>query len=191
MQVREYRRQLDRSLANWGVAASQVADETAALAAAKEQEQAQANAQKLVQTAAEAAQRTAHEQIAATVSRCLETVFQEEAYQFRVIFEQKRGKTEARAVFVRNDRELDPITECGQGTVDVAAFALQLVSLIMSKPPRRRLLVLDEPFQQLHGKEWRERIRGMLKGLAEELNIQMLIMTQDDTDLRLGKVYEL
>jgi len=77
-------------------------------------------AQEIVQTVAQSIQQQIHTRIADVVSRCLSAVF-DEPYEFRIIFEQKRGKTEARLIFVRDEQEIDPMTAAGGGVIDVAA----------------------------------------------------------------------
>lgn len=145
-------------------------------------------AQKIIQSVAQTIQQKAHERIASVVSKCLETVF-EEAYDFRIYFEQKRGKTEARLVFHREGMEVDPMDASGGGVVDVASMALRLSCLMLSKPPLRKLMVLDEPFRFLSA-EYRPRVRDMLESLSKEMGIQFVIVTHSN-DFRMRKVVEL
>ena len=75
---------------------------------------------------------------------------------------------------------MDPL-ECG-GVLDVACFALRVASLILTKPPRRRLLILDEPFHFLslegaNGHKNLLRARELVHSLAEELGIQFIVVT--------------
>lgn len=145
-------------------------------------------AQKIVQRVAQMIQQQAHEQIASVVSRCMEAVFAE-PYEFRIAFEQKRGKTEAVLTFVRNGLEVDPMTASGGGVVDVASFALRLACLMMSRPPRRRVLILDEPFRFV-SRDLRTRVKQMLLTLAEEMKMQFVVVTHDEA-LTIGRVVEL
>ena len=106
-------------------------------------------------------------------------------------FDRKRGKTEAQLVFERDGVQLeDPLNEIGGGVVDVAALALRLSSILLSRPPMRRFLALDEPFKSIRGKENRARTRLMLQRLAEDLKLQILINT-DIPEFQLGTVVEL
>ena len=126
---------------------------------AKSVEQLQ-QAQSIVQCIAQAIQQRAHEKIARIVTRSMAVVF-DEPYEFRIDFDRKRGKTEARMVFVRDGMELDdPLNEVGGGVIDVASLALRLACVMLSKPPRRRLIVLDEPFSNIRGEENRRRKIG-------------------------------
>jgi len=145
-------------------------------------------AQKIAQLVAQTVQQQAHARLAKVVSQCLSTVF-DEPYEFKMIFEQKRGRTECRLVFVRNGLEVDPMSAAGGGVVDVASFALRLSCILLAKPPVRRLLVMDEPFKFL-SEEYRGRIRTMLEQLSEELGVQFLMVTHID-QLKTGTVVEL
>lgn len=144
-------------------------------------------AQSTAQGVAAEVQASAHDRIARVVSRCLAAVF-DEPYEFRVTFDRKRGKTEARLGFVRDGVEMDPLTAAGGGVVDVAAFALRLAALVLARPARRRLVVLDEPFKFVSA-EYRGAVRGMLEMLAEDMDVQFVIVTHID-ELKTGTVIE-
>jgi ABC-type thiamine transport system ATPase subunit len=144
-------------------------------------------AQKHLQALAQALQQQAHKQIARIVSRCLKAVFGNE-YDFRIEFEQKRGKTEADLLFLKNGRKEDPRLTSG-GQRDVAGLALRLVALTLSNPAPRRLLLLDEPFSSLDNTN-RPKIAALLETLSKELNLQIIMVTHIH-DLELGTVIEL
>jgi DNA repair exonuclease SbcCD ATPase subunit len=147
-------------------------------------------AQALLQTVAERVQEQVHGQISRVVSKCLKAVF-DDPYQFRIIFEKKRGKTEARMVFVRKGLILNPTEECGLGPVDVAAFALRLACLVLQKPALDRVLILDEPFKFVsERKDYRERVGQLLTTLAVEMKVQFVIVTHDQI-LEVGKVIDI
>ena len=74
--------------------------------------------------------------------------------------------------------------------VDVAALALRLACVVLARPPRRRLLVLDEPFRFVRGRENRARTRRMLTGLAGDLGFQIILCT-DIPEYRLGMIVEM
>ena len=132
-------------------------------------------AQVYTQQVALQVQTQAHDRIAGVVSRCLEAVF-DEPYTFKLIFETKRGKTEARLIFERDGLEVDPMTAAGGGVVDVAAFALRLSCLMLSRPPLRRLIALDEPFRFVH-EAYRDRMSSLLQTLSKEMDVQILMVT--------------
>uniref|UniRef100_A0A6M3JY58 Putative ATPase domain containing protein n=1 Tax=viral metagenome TaxID=1070528 RepID=A0A6M3JY58_9ZZZZ len=158
------------------------------LASKKAQEESALKAQQLLQQASQIVQQAVHGQIATIVSRCLETVF-DEPYDFQVLFEQKRGRTQARLVFYRDGEEIDPMTASGGGVVDVGSFAMRLASLLLSKPRKRRLLILDEPFKFV-SEEYRERVRGLLESLSKDFDVQVILVTHIE-ELQMGKVVRL
>lgn len=132
-------------------------------------------AQAVLQDVAQAVQQEAHRRIAGVVSRCLSQVF-DDPYEFDIIFDRKRGRTEARLVFRRNGLEVDPLTASGGGVVDVAAFALRLACLVLTRPQVRPLVVLDEPFKFVSA-QYRDRVRSMLEQLADDMGVQFLMVT--------------
>lgn len=157
--------------------------------AASQQEEATREAQAIIQRLAQSVQTQVHSQISTVVTRCLNAVFEEESYEFQIDFELKRGKTEAKLSFVRDGMSVDPLTASGGGVVDVASFALRLAALLLTKPRRRLLLVLDEPFRFVSAR-FRPRVATLLTQLSKELGVQIILVTHDPT-LKIGKVVEL
>lgn len=148
------------------------------------------SAQLIFQTVAKNLQEQCHKQIASIVTRCLNAVF-EDPYEFKILFEQKRGKTEAKLAFTRDGILLDdPLNEVGGGVIDVASMGLRMACMLLQKPPIRRLLVMDEPFSHIRGQGNRSRARKMLLRMAEELQLQIILCTDID-DFRLGQVIDM
>lgn len=166
---------LDRGLLERSVAAKAYKQDTVALAEAKEMLEATERAQKIVQELAQGLQERAHQNITTLVAQCMSAIF-DDPYEFQIHFEQKRGKTEARLVFIRNGEEVSPMKASGGGVKDVASFALRLSSILLSKPRVRKIIVLDEPFKFL-SEDYTLRVRAMLDRLASELKVQFVIVT--------------
>lgn len=164
-------------------AASQELDEAKAECTAVDQ------ALTIAEAVARTVQQVAHKRITAVVSRALAAVF-DDPYEFDIKFERKRGKTEAALKFIRRGHELTPVGGAGGGPIDVAAFALRMASLVLSRPPARRLLLLDEPFKAVHSIEYRERVRGMLEELAKDMGVQ-IVMSTGIEEFKTGKVVEI
>lgn len=141
--------------------------------------------QGIAQKVASMVQNRAHEKLASVVSQCLRAVFSD-PYEFRIRFDRKKGKTYGKLVFMREGQEIDPLTASGGGVIDVAAFALRLSCLILSKPPLRRVMVLDEPFRFV-SREYRQNVKDMLLSLADQFKIQFIIVTHYE-DLEVGKI---
>lgn len=181
------RRRVDALLVQLAATRKRVQDERDALAALDARLIALAEAQALAQHVAQQIQTRAHVSIAKIVTKCL-AIF-DEPYTFRILFDRKRGKTEARLVFERDGMEVDPLTASGGGVVDVAAFALRIACLVLARPQLRRVLILDEPFRFV-SPEYRHKVRELLISLATDMGIQFLIVTHDP-QLRAGKIIEL
>jgi DNA repair exonuclease SbcCD ATPase subunit len=187
--MNEIRPRIDRLLAQYRLATSKVRDEREALALARDKLAVAQESQQLVQHVAELIQNNAHKSLASVVTRCLEVVYGDKAYEFRIEFERKRGRTEARMAFYRDGNRVDPISEAGGGPVEIAGFALRTACLCLQRPRPRRLLCLDEPFRSIQG-DLRERVAELLMTLAKEMDIQMVIVTHD-SQFRIGKVIEI
>ena len=170
-----------------------VATEIRERAEAKRMEEEVADTEKariISQSIAEELQRSAHDRIARVVTRCLAAVF-DDPYEFRIRFERKRGKTEAVLEFQRDGETYsDPLNEVGGGVLDVAALALRLACMMVSKPPACRTFVLDEPWTHVRGEGNRARTRKLLETLAEEFDVQWILNT-DVASYRMGKVMEI
>ncbi len=142
-----------------------------------------------LKTVAQGLQQQAHKKISQIVSKCLLAIFGERAYSFQIHFEQKRNRTEARAVLIRNGKEYNPLRSVGGGVVQVTAFALRLAFLVLSRPKLRPVLFLDEAFSAV-SKAYRPRIRELLNTLSSELGVQFVLVTHID-ELETGQIVEL
>jgi DNA repair exonuclease SbcCD ATPase subunit len=147
------------------------------------------SANAVLQTVCAQIQTTVHKSVSDIVTRCLRAVFGEDAYEFRIIFEQKRGKAEAVMQFVRNGEIYDPMTQSGGGVLDVAAFGLRLSALLLSSNRYRRVLILDEPFRFL-SVEYRSQIRDLIETLSKELDFQFIMVTHAK-ELEIGDVVQI
>ena len=181
----EIRQQLDKNLTLYESARKTVKTETIHLFEAEEKLHTLEETRVIFQEVSKTVQQMAHDKIASVVSKCLETVF-DDPYEFKINFETKRGRTEAQLVFLRDGIEVDPMSASGGGVVDVASFALRLACLSLSRPPLRRLLILDEPFKFV-SRDYRGAIRSLLETLAKEMDFQFFFVTHIP-DLQCGKV---
>ncbi len=189
VELKQCRKAVDKKLAEFNHARRRYKEEQTALEAAEARILEAEEARAIAQDVAQWVQQRVHKRIADVATRCIETVFPDDPYEFKILFEQKRGRTEARLVFERDGMEVDPMTAAGGGVVDVAAFALRLACLILSKPPLRKFLCLDEPFKFVSS-EHRPAVRKLLEALAEEKGVQTLMVTHIGA-LQAGKVVEL
>jgi len=102
-----------------------------------------------------------------------------EPYQLKVDFVPRRNKTECDLLFVRNEKEIDPLDASGYGAVDVAAFALRVASWSMKLPRSRNTIILDEPFRFLD-KSRQPLASQMIKELSDKLGLQFIIVTHEE-----------
>lgn len=135
-------------------------------------------AQQILQLVAQETQKNIVVHISDIVTTALDAVFESDAYEFRIDFVQKRGRTEAELYFERDGNRCDPLTASGGGAVDVAAFALRVAlwSLVNHGSRISNTIVLDEPFRFL-SRELQGRAGEMLKMLSQKLGIQFIFVT--------------
>lgn len=170
-------------------AASAFTQEKKELAKSIAREKNAEEARDILQQTGQTVQQQVHDKIANVVSRCLSAVFGKDAYEFKIIFERKRNRTEAKLEFWKDRQEVHPTMGSGGGALDVAAFALRVACLMMTKPPLRRLLILDEPMKFV-SKDYRPKVATLIEALAEELGIQFLLVTHDQ-EFQIGKIIEI
>jgi DNA repair exonuclease SbcCD ATPase subunit len=171
------KRQLEGWAAQRALLQTQLREEEAKLTAIQQRWEAATQALQILQSLSQSIQEQVHQRIVEVVSACLEAVF-EEPYTFKIRFEKKRGRTEARLLFVRGDLEVDPLTASGGGVVDVAAFALRVAALSLHRPPLSRILVLDEPFRFV-SEQYQPRIRAMLEEVSQKTGMQVVMVTHN------------
>lgn len=154
----------------------------------KQLQEARQLVSEIIKNTAQRIQTNAHQQIAAVVTDCLQSIWGY-GVRFGIVFEQKRNKTETSfVIYDQFQNEIDPLSD-GGGLIDVVSFALRLCCLVMTIPAKRRLLLLDEPFKHL-SIEHREAIAQLLERLARDLEIQFVLVTHWQ-DLQLGKIIQL
>jgi DNA repair exonuclease SbcCD ATPase subunit len=189
IQMNDLKKKLQRKLDQYKLAGQRIKSTKEKIEVVRQRLQITTEAQQVLQRVAATVQQETHSRIASVVTKFLQIVFEEEAYDFEVKFEEKRGKTEALLLFKRHGHEIDPSESSGGGPQDIAAFALRLACLSLTVPPIRRVLVLDEPFIGLH-KSLHPRVMAMLKVLSEELDFQFIIITHE-SGLTGGKIIEI
>lgn len=116
------------------------------------------------------------------VSVALHSVFNE-PYTFEAQFEQRRSKTECHLLFERGGSRVSPIDAAGGGAVDVASFALRVVSYCLK--PNRKVLILDEPFRYL-SRDLQSNAGEVLKKLSNDLNLQIIMVTHEEQLMDFG-----
>ncbi len=113
------------------------------------------------------------------VSLALASVF-DDPYQLKVIFQEKRGKTEAELLFERDGVSMRPIGSVGGGAIDIASLGLRLAYWSMRQDKRTRpLFLLDEPFARLKGEDANRRALNLLRQLSAKLGIQIIMISDE------------
>src|SRR4051794_35218072 len=125
--LQAYRKKVNNLLSEYSFAKKQLRVERDELVKAKKQTKAALKTQHILQSLAQQVQEVAHQKIALIVTRCLQIIWQEEAYSFSFKFERKRGKTEATPMLTRGDNSIeDPMGAAGGSVCHVIDFALRI-----------------------------------------------------------------
>ncbi len=187
--ILKQRKKVNELLGALHVAETQFKEESNNLITAKRELVFTEEAQTITQQIAQVIQQQAHEKIETVVTKCLEAVFGNE-YGFKIRFERKRGRTEANLLLLKDGHEIEnPLNFDSGGVVDVAALALRLSCIVLSKPSLQRVIVMDEPFRNLDLKN-RENVRILLEELSKDFNVQFIIVTHE-TSFIAGRIIEI
>ncbi len=114
--------------------------------------------------------------ISEVVTSALQYVYGEE-YSFSIKFQFKRNQPEVLLIPIKNGMEYSPRFTGGIGIIDVCSFALRCVMWALKEPHTDNVLVLDEPFKNLHGQKVNEKVGYMIKNLSELLGLQIIIIS--------------
>ena len=114
-----------------------------------------------------------------------------EAYSFKMDLVQHSGNWAVQfSVINPNGLELDPMTGCGGGIVDICSMALRIAILEMYEPRIDGPILLDEDFKFL-SKDYMRAAVEFLRTLVTQTGRQILLVTHDP-ELAAGadRVYE-
>lgn len=133
----------------------------------------------IVSEAAQAAQVRFAAVVAGVVTQCLNSVYPDNPYEFKLEFRESAGKTVADTLLYRDGEPLNPMASTGGGVWNVLAFALRVSLVILTaKDDTRKLMVLDEPFHFLHGVEKIRRAYETLESVGRQFGITFLVARQ-------------
>ena len=190
MNLTEVRKSVDSKLYDLSLARDYYNNEKDNLVKEQDNHKAVLEAQNIAQNVAQAIQQKAHNQIAGVVTECLKSVFGK-GYAFKIKFERKRNRTEAVLTIIKDgNEEIDPLNQDSGGVAEVAAFALRLCCICLSKPKVRKLMVMDEPFKSVHSKRYRNNVRMMIEKLSKDFGMQIILVT-GVSRYRTGKIIKL
>ena len=114
----------------------------------------------------------------------------EDAYGFDIELKSRKDSTECFLWFNKNGRRTHPLRAEGGGTCDVADWGCMLSWFSLN--PTRPTFLMDEKFKFVNGRLLQERTSEMLKIITEELNVQILMSSnQEDIIACADKVFNL
>lgn len=74
------------------------------------------------------------------------------------------------------------LNACGGGIVDVTAFLLRVIAVLLSRPRLERFVLFDEPFVHVKGRRNLAGVERLVKELARKAALRMLIVIRPDLD---------
>lgn len=111
----------------------------------------------------------------------LGTVF-DDPYKISVEFVEKRNSTECQIRFERNGEKFIPMDESGLGAADIAGFGLRISLWSLPNNRTRGVIILDEPFKHLKGKEANRDAIKIVKRISEKFNLQIIMVSDERAD---------
>lgn len=132
-------------------------------------------ARTFISTVAQKTQENLHETLSSIVTSALESVFGD-SYKFTIRYVQRRNATECDLILSdQDDNEMDPLGSAAGGVVDIVSLALRVA--VWSLSGTAPVLVLDEPFRNLHGAEMRRAASLMINNLAHKIGVQIIMVS--------------
>lgn len=145
-------------------------------------------AQTFLQTVAQQTQEQLKYHIEDIVQLAIDSAFPGE-YKFELIYEIKRGKTEAKLQFTKNGEEIEILSDDAGGVVNMASIGLRLAA--WSLEGTRNTILLDEPLLQL-SEDLKPYGAEIIKQLSKELNLQFIIISHNKELIDIAdKVFEM
>ena len=172
MTLSEIRRKITESTARRDVLVERIQADKLEFKAGRKRLESLEYAQALIQKVALETQEQLRFHIEDVVQLAVDSCFP--GYLFRVSFEIKRGRTEARIFLEKNGFECSPMDGNGGGMVDTLAFSLRFAAWSLSKAAR--VILMDEPFKML-SKDLQPFLLAIVKGLSERMGVQVLMVT--------------
>jgi ABC-type dipeptide/oligopeptide/nickel transport system ATPase subunit len=185
-ELQSIKKQTEKHIVDYKILKNQLKIEKDKLKQTEKSVKDYSEAQLLVQNIAQNIQQKAHKQIEQVVSRCLKSVFGD-VYGFKINFNKKRGKTEAVLALTFEDEEIeDAMNSDSGGVIDVASLSLRIACLLLSRPEKSKVLIMDEPFKNLDIIN-RENLKILLEKLSSEFNLQFIIVTHEK-EFQIGNI---
>jgi len=100
-----------------------------------------------------------------------------DGYLFKIDYHLKRGQPEVELYVMKNDLRYDFGYSCGVGVLNIVSFSLRCACWSLIEPPTRPLMIVDEPFSSISGRDQLEKAELMVKKLSDMLNIQIILIS--------------
>lgn len=146
---------------------------------------------KLLQKLVEDKKQATVTKIEQLVSYGLQSVFEDDSYQFKIIDSIKRNQVDYEFIVTSDSNPssegVDIMDSRGGGLVNIISMLLRVIMLILTDRTAERFLVLDEPFNNL-SPIYHDNLVKLLKKLVAKLNFQILMVTHQRSLLELGDV---
>lgn len=136
-------------------------------------------AKKLLLLTIERRQKRFRQKIETIITDTIQATFPDRKFEFKLIFEQKRGKVECRPVVLENGKEQNPEDDMGGSMLDIISLAFRIVLWKMERPKRRNTIIFDEPFKWLGKGEKLEMAGRMLQELSHRMQLQIILITHE------------
>lgn len=114
------------------------------------------------------------------VNKILRYIYSDREIEFRLVTEEKRGKTEFKPVIMDGLIERNPEEDEAGGAADLISLGLRIIFRFLERKPSRPVFVLDEPLKFIGSGDMMEKAGLMLKELTDMLGIQFIIVTHDE-----------
>lgn len=142
-----------------------------------------ADALNILRAYSELQEKVVRERLESIVTAGLRAVFGDEQMAFRLRFELARGQMTAVPIISTGSGDMVVETEAtdarGGGVLDVAAFLIRCVMLVLYRPALSRVLVLDETFKHL-SRNHLPRAAELVQRMSEKLGIQIILVSHKD-----------
>lgn len=177
MTIQELRTKLNEERGALRTVQSSIATTEAALETLKVEALDIEEASQIIQIVARETQSQLGIRLEDIVSMGLETVFPDDTdWRFKADFVQRRGQTEVDLMLIDAKGNRIRPSDDGGGLVDVVAVILRVALWSLSRETRP-VIILDEPWRNLHGEENQRRTARLIRVLSEKLGLQFIIIT--------------
>jgi len=140
-------------------------------------------AQIIIQMIAKQTQEELEYSLSEIVYLAMSIVF-DRPYSLNLQFTTKASKSHCILRLEKNGKLFDPLLATGGGMVNISANSLRYAvwSILERTQKIRNTIILDEPFPGLKGEEANIRALEMVKKISEELNLQIIMISDERTD---------